>query len=57
MQSKIEFKQPSADEINLMIQEAHRIRAQAFRGSLVKLGRLIKGAVYPKGIRSAAKTA
>lgn len=57
MQSNTEFRHPTADEINQMVQEAHRLRAQAFRRSLAKLGRMIKGTVYPKGTGTAAKAA
>jgi hypothetical protein len=57
MQRTTDFTHPSTDEINRIMQEAHRLRSEAFHNMLSKMARAVKGAVYPKGTRAPASSA
>ncbi|MFD2740686.1 RSP_7527 family protein [Sulfitobacter aestuarii] len=59
MTPRTEIKAPTSDQIDAIIREAHKLRAEAFARFLAKIGSGLKGSVYPKGPRrpAAAKPA
>lgn len=55
MTLNIDTKSPTSDEINAIVQEAHKLRAQAFSHALRMIGNGIKSAFAPKRNSPAAK--